>query len=53
MLAAKRILPLEGRQIAEDGFQQGRLARAVWPDDADDLAGRDIKRDLVQDFQAA
>src|SRR6202030_3365790 len=44
---------LEGRQVAEDGLQQGRLSGAIGPDDAHDLARADIERDLVQDLQAA
>src|SRR3984957_6823105 len=52
-IAGEADAALEGRQVAEDGLQQRRLARAIGPDDAHDFAGADIERHLVQDFQPA
>ena len=42
-----------GADEAADDVEQRRLARAVGADDADDLAGRDRQRDVVERRQAA
>ena len=42
-----------GAHEAADDVEQRRLARAVGADDADDLAGRDRQRDVVERRQAA
>ena len=42
-----------GRQQADDGFEQGGLARAVGPEQADDLPGADVQARAVDDFEAA
>ena len=41
--------PARGSEIAHDGAQRGRLARAVAADQADDLALADLERDAAQD----
>ena len=43
----------DGTEDTGDGLQQGRLARAVGPDDTDDLSRPDVQRDVVQDGDGA
>ena len=43
------IFPLEGcRVVPKAAFEQQSLARARWPDDADELTTADVQRDIVQ-----
>ena len=43
----------EGGEIAEDRLEEGRLARPVGPDHADDGAGRDLERHALEDLEPA
>src|SRR5690606_23497684 len=44
-------LPRAWRQRAADDLQERRLARAVAPDDAHDLAAAHVERDVVQGLE--
>src|SRR3546814_9589152 len=46
-------LPAAQSEQPEDGLQRSRLAGAVRPDDADDLAPADAEADAVQNIGAA
>ncbi len=45
--------PLVGSMIADDHVEEGRLAGAVGPDEADDRTARDLEIDLADCHQAA
>ena len=50
---APRDVAVVGAHEAADDVEERRLAGAVGPDDADDLAGRDRQRDLLEGRQPA
>src|SRR3954471_9698246 len=52
VLAVQGDAPLDARQQAGDRGQRRRLARAVWPEQRDDLAGRDPEREVAHDRDA-
>jgi hypothetical protein len=47
-LASQQNLTLLRRDRAEDGAQQCGFASAVWPDDSHELAGPDLKRNVLE-----
>ena len=52
-LPSKRMSPLSGRIQPRNQVEDGRFARAVRPDQADDLARLDAERQVIDDLQAA